>query len=494
MNTLESLRLTNSFARLPEAFYTRVEPEPLQGACLVSFNAAVADLIGLDAREAGRSEFVRQFAGEGLPYGAEPLACVYAGHQFGHFVPQLGDGRAILLGEIGNGSDENWEVQLKGAGLTAYSRRGDGRAVLRSSIREYLCSEAMHGLGIPTTRALCLFGSSEPVRRERIETGAILVRVARSHVRFGSFEYFYYRGKPDHLRTLADYVIGRDFSELSCQPEPYLALFREATRRTAELIARWQLVGFAHGVMNTDNMSILGLTLDYGPFGFLDAYEPGYICNTSDHAGRYAFDRQPSIGLWNISCLGQAMLPLFDPEPEAAAEKARAVLAEYEPAFYRAYTKGVRQKLGLREARAEDGVLASRLLGLLEEGQADYTNAFRGLSAFDTAAGAENAELKALLGHPSGFGAWAADYRARLMAEGTPEPERRSMMDRANPKYILRNYLAQAAIERAERGDYSEVDRLLTLVKDPYGEQPDMEAYASPPPEWGRGLALSCSS
>lgn len=493
MNTLESLRLTNSYAELPEVFYTRVEPEPLRDAHLAAFNPAVAELLGLDPREAERPEFVRRFGGEALPEGADPIACVYAGHQFGHYVPQLGDGRAILLGEAENAVGGRFEVQLKGAGLTAYSRRGDGRAVLRSSIREYLCSEAMHGLGIPTTRALCLFGSREPVQRERIETGALLVRVAPSHVRFGSFEFFYYRGLGEHLRTLADHFIAGHYPELAGEAEPYLALYREVTHRTARLIAQWQLVGFAHGVMNTDNMSMLGLTLDFGPFGFMDAYDPGYICNSSDHTGRYAFDRQPSIGLWNISCLGQALLPLLDEEPEAAAEKARAVLSEYEPAFQRAWTDGVRGKLGLQEARSEDGKLASRLLDLLAEGRADYTNSFRALASFDETPAA-NAALKALFGSPSAFDRWAEDYRARLAAEGTPADERRILMNRNNPKYVLRNYLAQKAIEMAEQGDYGEIDRLRNLLGKPFDEQPGMEAYAAEPPDWGRGLALSCSS
>ncbi len=419
----------------------------------------------------------------------------YAGHQFGHYVPQLGDGRALVLGEVVNSVGQRWELQLKGSGQTPYSRDGDGRAVLRSTIREYLCSEAMHALGIPTTRALCIIGSEEEVYRERIESGALLVRMAPSHVRFGSFEVFFYRQQYAQLRQLADYVIRHDFPELQRHREPYPALLREVVLRTARLIAQWQLVGFSHGVMNTDNMSILGLTLDYGPFGFMDTYDAGFVCNHSDHLGRYAFDRQPSIGLWNLSCLAQAMLPLLDEDDGgAAAAQAREVLTAYQPAYQQAYADGMRAKLGLREARDGDGELGARLLDLMQANQVDYTNLFRDLARLRLDDFANDGFLRERFTDRAGFDAWAADYRARLRAEQSDDLMRRTAMHGVNPRFVLRNYLVQQAIERAEQGDYAEIGRLLDLLSRPYDQQPGMAAYASEPPAWGRRIEVSCSS
>lgn len=495
MKSLDTLNFTNSFARhLNDTFYARLEPTPLQQSHLVAFNPQAAGLIELDPTEAQRPEFLRWFGGDKPHPGAEPLAMLYAGHQFGHYVPQLGDGRAILLGEVSNSRGERWELQLKGAGITPFSRRGDGRAVLRSTIREYLCSEAMHGLGIPTTRALCMTCSEEEVYRERIEKGAMLVRMAPSHVRFGSFEVFYYRQQFDQLRVLADYVIEHHFPLLQEQPDRYLELFREVTRRTAELISQWQQVGFAHGVMNTDNMSILGLTLDFGPFGFLDDYNPGFICNHSDYSGRYAFDRQPRIGRWNLSCLGQAMLPLFEGAPEAAAAQANTVLDEYEPHFNRHYAQGMRRKLGLGSREVSDHELLDDLLSLMQGSSIDYTNFFRTLADFDTATGANNSPLRDRFIDRHAFDSWAERYAARLRRDGSDDADRRKVMNRVNPKYILRNYLAQQAIDQAEAGDYSEIKTLHTILQKPFDEQPEYQAYAEAPPDWGKTLEISCSS
>ncbi|MCU0834105.1 MAG: YdiU family protein [Chromatiaceae bacterium] len=495
MRTIDQLQLTNSFAALGEAFHTPVRPTPLADPRLVSLSHAAAALIDLDPREAERPELVRRLSGLELPPGARPVAALYAGHQFGHYVPQLGDGRAILLGEVTNERGERWELQLKGAGLTPYSRDGDGRAVLRSTIREYLCSEAMHALGIPTTRALCLFASDEEVYRKRIEPGAILVRMAPSHVRFGSFEVFFYRGHHDRLETLASYLIAHHFPALAEAPEPHLALLEEVIRLTAELIARWQLVGFAHGVMNTDNMSMLGLTLDYGPYGFMDAFDPGFVCNHSDRWGRYAFDRQPAIGLWNLTCLAQAMLPLLDPENgEAAAEKAQAALAGYQPSFDRAYAAGMCAKLGLREERAGDMDLVLDLLRRMATNRVDYTNLFRALGRVRSDGPEGDQAARDLFIDRAAFDQWAGQYRQRLRAEQSKDPIRQRGMDRVNPRYVLRNYLAQQAIERAEQGDYGEVDRLLAVLSRPFDEQEGRAHYAAEPPEWGRALAVSCSS
>ncbi len=490
MPSLEQLQYSNSFGRLPEDFHGRLQPTPLLAAHLASFNEAAAALIDLDPGDAGRAEFVDYLNGSRPLPGADPIAMLYAGHQFGHYVEQLGDGRAILLGEVLNRRGERWELQLKGAGPTPYSRRGDGRAVLRSTVREYLCSEAMHGLGIPTTRALCMLGSEEEVYREQIEAGALLLRMAPSHVRFGSFEIFFYRGQHDRLRQLTDYVIEHHYPELRERADRYLAFYREVVARTARLIAQWQLVGFAHGVMNTDNMSILGLTLDYGPFGFLDDYQPGFICNHSDHHGRYAFDRQPDIGLWNVSCLAQALLPLLHPEPETAVELAKAGFDLYQEQFRQAHDQGMAAKLGLRELQPDDAALAQGWLDLLAANHCDYTNSFRALAHFDD----PGCPLRDSFVDRVAFDTWAQDYRRRLAQEGVDASERQARMQTVNPKYILRNYLAEQAIRAAQGGDYREIDRLLALLQRPFDEQPEMAAYAAPPPDWGRRLEVSCSS
>ena len=493
--TLEQLRFSNSFARLPGHFHSRVLPTPLGSPYLIHFNSLAAALIDLDPAEAERADFPVIFNGGKLLAGSEPLAMLYAGHQFGHYVKQLGDGRAIILAEVMTAQGERWELQLKGAGQTPYSRAGDGRAVQRSTIREYLCSEAMHGLGIPTTRALCIVGSDEEVYRESIESGAMLLRMAPSHVRFGSFEVFYYRNQPTELRTLADYVIDHHYPEFKGQADRYLAMYREIVLRTARLIADWQLVGFAHGVMNTDNMSILGLTLDYGPFGFLDDYQPGFVCNHSDHQGRYAFDRQPDVALWNLSCLGQALLPLFDDNGEAAAEMAMAQFDVYQEAFRAHYNAGLRRKLGLRDTRPDDAQLAQRLLGQMATERLDYTNTWRLLGDFASTAGVDNARVRDHFIDRSAFTVWADGYAARLRSEQSNDATRRAQMNQANPKYVLRNYLAQNAIERAsEHCDYAAIDRLLRVLVDPFAEHPKDTDLAEPPPDWGRKLSVSCSS
>jgi uncharacterized protein YdiU (UPF0061 family) len=492
MKRLEELNFSNSFARLPEHFYQRLQVTPLQGAHLAAFNQQAAKLLDLHPDEAGRDDLHALFNGEKALPGSEPLAAIYAGHQFGQFVPQLGDGRAILLGEVTNQAGERWELQLKGAGITPYSRRGDGRAVLRSTIREYLCSEAMHGLGIPTTRALLMTGSDEEVYREQIESGAMLLRMAPSHVRFGSFELFYYRRQFEPIRQLADYVITHHYPELQQHPNRYLELFRQVTLRTAELLSQWQQVGFAHGVMNTDNMSILGLTLDYGPFGFVDRYDPGYICNHSDHYGRYAFDQQPNIGGWNLSRLGQALLPVLEGEPGEAAAAANAILEEYDPHLQRHYRQGMLRKLGLQEERGADGALINDLLQLLADNGVDYTRFFRALCDFDEQA--EKSPLRDEFLNREAFDDWASRYRERLIAEDSQQEQRQQAMKRINPKYILRNYLAQQAIDKAEAGDYSEIERLHSLLQRPYDEQPENEHYAVAPPDWSQELEISCSS
>ena len=489
MPKLSALAFDNTYARLPEAFYARAAPAPLAEPHLVSFNAAAARLLDLDPAEADRAELAEYFGGRKLLPGSEPVAMLYAGHQFGTYVPQLGDGRAVLLGEVRNGRGERWDLHLKGAGPTPYARGFDGRAVLRSTVREYLCGEAMHGLGIPTTRALCVVGSSEPVRREKIETAATLVRLAPSHVRFGSFEVFHYRGQHGRVRELADYLIEQHFAEFAGERDKHLLFLREVVRRTAHLIAAWQAVGFAHGVMNTDNMSALGLTLDYGPFGFMDDFHFNFIPNHSDYGGRYAYGRQPAVALWNLGRLAEALSSLV------GGEEAAAALDAYQPVFAARYGELMRAKLGLKESVPDDAELILRLLELLDADGVDYTNFCRRLCAFDTRPAARNESLRDMFVDPASFDGWAGRYRERLWAEAGDVEARKTFMERTNPKYVLRNYLAQRAIEAAtERRDYAEIERLLALLRDPFAEQPELEDYAEPPPDWGKQLVVSCSS
>ncbi len=489
LHRLETLTFDNSYARLPEVCYAKVNPTPFTAPpFLISANRAAMELLDLDPREATRPEFAGVFGGSLLVPGMEPLAMLYSGHQFGVYVPQLGDGRAILLGEVKNGRGERWDLHLKGAGMTPFSRDGDGRSVLRSAVREYLGCEAMHGLGIPTTRALCLVGSDDKVYREQVETAATIVRMAPSHVRFGTFEIFYYRKQHEHLQRLADYTIEMHFSDLAQTADKYARLFAEVVERTAKLIAHWQAVGWSHGVLNTDNMSILGLTLDYGPYGFMDDYEPGFICNHSDYNGRYAFNQQPYIGLWNLSCLAQTLLAL------APKEELKSALDGYQAIVDGHYRAHMRAKLGLVEDHGEDETLLQELKSLMVGSRVDYTIFWRELGTFSSDAGAKNERLREHFLNPERFDTWAGQYRDRLQRERSRDAERRTRMDQVNPKYVLRNYLAQGAIEKAQQKDYSEIDRLLTLLHHPYTEQPGMESYAVPPPNWGKHLSVSCSS
>ena len=486
MHTLNSLPWNNRFTSLGQDFYALVKPRILdKNYHWVSFNKQAAKLIDLDPAEKNNPKFLEFCAGGEFPKGCEPLAMLYSGHQFGHYVQQLGDGRAIMLGET-----QGWELQLKGSGMTPFSRSADGRAVLRSTIREYLCSEAMHGLGIPTTRALCMVGSDEEVCRERIETGAMLLRMAPSHIRFGSFEVFFHRRQFNQLRQLADFVKTNYYPEIDTD----LELLTEIIKRTAKLIAQWQLVGFSHGVMNTDNMSILGLTLDYGPFGFLDNYNPHFICNHSDHQGRYAFDQQPHIGLWNLNCLAHAFLPLLDDDPDAAVEKAKSVLQTYQPEFEQAWLKGSCAKLGLQTIKKSDADLMAGLLEIMHKNQVDYTILFRQLSSLKQDDPRQDTKIRDLFLKREDFDHWAVTYRKRLQQEKFGNKQRQAAMNKVNPKYILRNYMAEQAIQKAENGDYSEVDKLLELLQSPYKEQREMQHYAAHPPAWANEISVSCSS
>lgn len=489
--TLDNLRVDNRFARLSSDYFSRVEPTPLPSPKLLHFNSDAAALIDLDPAQSKLQDFAEIFGGNKPLPGAEPLSMLYAGHQFGSWVPRLGDGRAILLAQVRNAKGESWDLQLKGAGPTPYSRFADGRAVLRSTIREYLCSEAMHGLGIPTTRALCIVTSPQLVRRESMETAAIVCRMAPSHVRFGNFEVFYYREQYEKLKPLADHVIAEHCPQ---HVGDYAGWLTEITERTARLMAQWQCVGFCHGVMNTDNMSILGLTLDYGPYGFLDAFDAGHICNHSDEGGRYAYDRQPAIGHWNISRLLQATLPLLHEDAEQAVPIAQAILDRFGPAYASEVTARWRAKLGLQDARENDPELINQLLNLMHRGKSDFTRTFRHLSQLRSDNDAPTGVVRDEIADVEAFDAWVVDYRTRLRSEQSDDASRATRMNAINPRYVLRNHLAQRAIEVAQSGDASEIETLMKILRRPFDEHPKYEAYAAEPPPEARHIEVSCSS
>ncbi len=474
--------------RLGPAFHTALAGQPLPDVHWIARNDTLAAELGLAGWLTG-DDALAVLAGNAPPSHGTPLATVYSGHQFGVWAGQLGDGRALLLGEIDSDAGP-MEIQIKGGGLTPYSRMGDGRAVLRSSIREFLCSEAMHHLGIPTTRALAVIGSPAPVRRETVETAAVVTRVAPSFLRFGHFEHFTHTAQdPLALQRLVDAVIERYFPDCADAAHPVLAWLEVVARRTARLMADWQAVGFCHGVMNTDNMSILGLTIDYGPFGFLDAFDPGHVCNHSDHQGRYAYARQPSIGFWNLHALAHALAPLVED-----AQALRDALEPYKDEYAQAIGQRLRAKLGLRDARDGDTELIDTLLRQMAGERTDYTIAMRRLCDFASAADAQDTALRDLFIDRPAFDAWAARYRERLAAEASVDAERQARMRAVNPKYILRNHLAEQAIQAARAGDFAPTQRLLQVLEHPFDEQPGHDEYAALPPDWAQHLEISCSS
>lgn len=487
---LAGLRVANSYAGLPHDFYTFLQPQPLTEPRLLHANQEVAELLGIRPEVLDTPEFLEIVSGQRPLPGGRTLAAVYSGHQFGVWAGQLGDGRAHLLGEIIT-PDGPQELQLKGSGRTPYSRMGDGRAVLRSSIREYLASEAMAGLGIPTTRALALVVSDDPVYRETVETAAIVTRVSPSFVRFGSFEHW--AGKPDQLRILTDYVIDRHYPEARVAPDgaavsseqAVLNMLREVVRRTAAMVAHWQTAGFCHGVMNTDNMSILGLTIDYGPYGFMDGFQANHICNHSDTHGRYAWNVQPAVAHWNLYRLGGVFLGLGIEE-----DALRDALSGYQSNFLAVYHNNLCHKLGLESWREEDDALVDGWWRLLHQQRADFTLAFRHLAGVQD----NPDDFLSLFSDPQPAKEWLQQYEQRLAAQGLPQSERRTMMLQSNPLYALRNHLAQQAIDAAAKGDTSEIETLLTLLRDPYTEKPGYERYAEQAPEWAQRLEVSCSS
>ena len=487
----------DGFAALGPDFFTHLRPTPLPEPHWIATSTGTAKLLGLDPQWLASDEALQALTGNAVLPGSHPLASVYSGHQFGVWAGQLGDGRAILLGETASGH----EIQLKGAGRTPYSRMGDGRAVLRSSIREFLCSEAMHALGIPTTRALSLTGSPAPIRREEIETAAVVARVAPSFIRFGHFEHFAARDQIAPLRQLADYVIDRYYPECrtaeALAGNAYANFLQAVSERTARLLAHWQAVGFCHGVMNTDNMSILGLTIDYGPFQFLDAFDPGHICNHSDTQGRYAFNRQPQVAYWNLYCLGQALLPLIGEE-----ELTIAALESYKQVFPQAYGALMLRKLGLPEdapgtppAEGRFAALVNPLLQLMADNAVDYTIFFSRLTdAVATAGGTEPdlAPVRDLVLDRPAFDAWAAGYVRQLATvDGTAAA---ALMQESNPRFVLRNHLGEITIRAAKAGDFTAVRQLLAVLQTPFAPHAEHAEWAGFPPDWASSIEISCSS
>src|SRR5690554_5531336 len=467
MTAFSGIRTSRRFLQLPATFYSHVQPTPMRGKVeLVHFNRDLAQEMGLSADDAG--EWTDIVAGRALLEGMEPVAMKYTGHQFGMYNPELGDGRGLLLWETQGPDGRIYEWHLKGAGQTPYSRFGDGRAVLRSTIREYLCSEAMHHLGIPTTRALALASSSEPVRRETIETAAALIRIAGTHIRFGHFEYAAHHLGPEAVRTLADHTITHHFPELArlSDTERHATFFREVVRRTARMIAHWQVVGFCHGVMNSDNMSIIGDTFDYGPYAFLDDFDARYICNHTDQGGRYAYNRQPEIGFINCQYLANALSSLI------ASEALRQGLTEYEAIYNTVFPSLMRAKLGLSDEDEGDLSLIMDTFSMLHEHSVDYTRFFRGLSTLPSRG---PAPVRDLFIDRSVADDWLERYEKRLESETRTPQNREQAMCRVNPKYILRNYLAQQVIDAAQEGDYAPLDELVTVLKRPFDEQPEYE-------------------
>ena len=474
MQELESFKFSNPFAALPEDFFHKQNWTPFDNPKLIHFNKELAELLGFP-KSLNAEDLVPYINGNKTFKYSAPLSMAYAGHQFGSWVPQLGDGRGILLGQIKT-KEGLMDLHIKGAGKTPFSRFGDGSAVLRSTIREYLCGEAMHHLGIPSSRSLIMIGSDEPVFRETTEFGAMMVRVAKTHIRFGHFEYLMHNNKSEFIPILLNHIIENYFPELKESKQGYTDLFEKIVSSTAKLIAKWQASGFAHGVMNTDNMSILGETFDFGPFGFLDEYNPGFICNHSDHSGRYAFNNQPSIGLWNCHALAAAL------KDHIEIERTKEIINSYEQIFYAELVRLYRRKLGLFKEEKEDLKLVEELLTWMKDHKKDYSNTFRALAD-------SNKDFTDEVGK-----AWLKKYQERLDREATNEMERKSLMKIVNPKYILRNYLAQEAIQAAEQGDFSALNLLLEVLKNPYTEDKKFNKFSEAPPDWAKKIEISCSS
>ncbi|MGU3497123.1 protein adenylyltransferase SelO [Xanthobacteraceae bacterium A53D] len=474
-----AIAFESTYSTLPETLFSKVQPSAVRQPELIRLNAALAADLGLDADWLASPEGIAMLAGNAVPEGASPIALAYAGHQFGNFVPQLGDGRAVLLGEVVGRDGRRRDIQLKGAGRTLYSRNGDGRAALGPVLREYIVSEAMAVLGVPTTRALAAVATGERVQRETGLPGAVLTRVASSHVRVGTFQFLAARGDHATLRSLADHVIARHYPAAAESENPYLALFEQVLRAQAQLIAQWMSLGFIHGVMNTDNMAVSGETIDYGPCAFLDTYDPAKVFSSIDRNGRYAFANQPRVAVWNLARLAEAMLPLFSEDTDRAVTLATDALGGFADIFEAAHLDRLRAKLGLATALPDDAALIEAFLSVMHEGRADFTLAFRRLSE---PGDATPAGLKALFANPARLDDWHARYRDRLRRGAVAPDERRAAMERTNPTIIPRNHQIEAVIRAAvTEQDYAPFHRLVEVLATPFSEGPDSAAFAAPP-------------
>ncbi len=484
----------NTYARLPDRFFARVAPTPVVKPRLIRLNRELAIHLGLDPDWLASPEGVETLAGKRLPEEAEPIAMAYAGHQFGHFNPQLGDGRAILLGEIVDRDGIRRDIQLKGSGRTPFSRGGDGRAALGPVLREYVISEAMAALGVPTTRSLAAVATGETVVREQYLPGAVLTRVASSHIRIGTFQFFAARGDVEGLRLLSDHVIARHYPSLKDGEQPYRGLLEQVIQRQANLVAQWLLVGFIHGVMNTDNMSVAGETIDYGPCAFMDAYDPATVFSSIDQQGRYAYGNQPRIALWNLTRLAEALLPLLSDDAEKAVEVASQTLDEFAPHFQSAYQTGLNRKLGLSIDREGDTELARDLLEAMRDNQADFTLTFRRLSAAAIDPSADEA-VRNLFVNPQVYDTWAQRWRERLASDPQDAGARKAAMQATNPAFIPRNHRVEALIKAAvEQEDFGPFEQLLQVLSQPYEDQPALLAYEEPPQPHERVQATFCGT
>lgn len=478
----------NSYAELPDLMYTKQDPTPVRAPQIIAFNVPLAEALGLNIEALQSDEGAAVFAGNEIPPGALPLAQAYAGHQFGHFT-MLGDGRAILLGEQITPQGKRVDIQLKGAGRTPYSRGGDGRAAIGPMLREYIISESMHALGIPTTRSLAVVATGQPVTRERDLPGAILTRVASSHLRVGTFQYARGAGTTEDLRILADYTLQRHYpdADRGTDGNRYLVLLQEVIKRQADLIAKWQLVGFVHGVMNTDNMTLSGESIDYGPCAFMDTFNPSTVFSSIDSQGRYAYSNQPYIAEWNLARLAEALLPLIHEDEDEAINLAEDALASFTELYYNHWLAGMRAKLGIFHEEEQDEALIKSLLGMMQKHGADYTNTFRALTL-------NQSEVTSLSGTTE-FDSWYAQWQERLGRQEESKTESRELMRSSNPAVIPRNHRVEEALEAAEQqGDFSVMERLLSVLANPYAYSPEQEEYAAVPPESPRPYRTYCGT
>jgi uncharacterized protein YdiU (UPF0061 family) len=483
----------NTYAALPANFFARVAPTPVASPRLIKLNRVLAIHLGLDPELLSSPEGAEILAGKRIPEGADPIAMAYAGHQFGHFVPQLGDGRAILLGEVIDADGVRRDIQLKGSGPTPFSRRGDGRAALGPVLREYIVSEAMFALGIPTTRSLAAVITGENVMRETVLPGAVLTRVASSHIRVGTFQFFAARGDTDGVRQLADHVIARHYPDVAKADRPYHVLLEGVVARQADLVARWLLVGFIHGVMNTDNTSISGETIDYGPCAFMDEYNPATVFSSIDEQGRYAYANQPRIALWNLTRLAECLLPLFSDDKDQAIEQAQFILGEFPEKFTTAYHAGLRRKIGLFTVRDGDEPLVQDLLDAMAKNEADFTLTFRRLS--DAAGDPAADKVRDQFTDPAAYDEWAVRWRQRIADEPQSATERQAAMRSVNPAFIPRNHRVEAVIQAATNSDdYAPFEELIAVLSKPYEDRPSFAAYADPPMPEQRVLQTFCGT